>query len=103
LDDEHLFIRSRAGYIKFHKFEIGSVTYRAGDDESNASGSGTEKFLVEPGRVTFLNAIKSVRRKVKNGEKLGYILLQLVGNPNSGVDWSLAYDSLPKHKRAPSS
>lgn len=103
VDCEHLFVRKGRGYMKFHKFELGSVVYRTAKGESGGNGSGTDNFEIGPDSVLFQNDIKPIKRYVQNGQKLAYILIQTAQNTHSGVDWGVAYDSLPEGRRSPDS
>jgi hypothetical protein len=101
VNDEYIFILKHGGYIRFDKFEVGEILYKAKGVTSGANGPGAFDFEIEKGKIVFKNEIKPIKRKIANPEKLAFVLLQYVLSPFSGVDWGVAYESLPPSRRSP--
>lgn len=89
IDDEHVILRYGSGYIKFNRYELGAIKTKLG----TAVGHGDKDFDISRGGVRFMFGGKKRFLRIKDADKLGYVLSNMAQFPDSGVDWGVAYDS----------
>ena len=89
IDDESVFLRYGSGYIRFNRYEIGEVKTKSGISQ----GRGDKDFEITHGGIKFSFGNKNRFIRISESDKLAYVLSNMAKNPDSGVDWGLAYDS----------
>lgn len=95
IDENAISIRVGSGYVIFSRFEIGSVLNNISPNSKFAiQGPGDKAFEIYQGGIKFNIGMKKIKTPIKDFAKLAYIMLNIAKNPESGINWGVAYSSV---------